>query len=138
MVDAAGIITCTGDQSGGISYDSNNSEMVVKELTKAITPTAGTQGIHFSSTSGENVVLQSGEQGANICIQTQNASGIYLNSTGISIGLFIFNPPLNTLSSVLGIPIPGHDDLSGGVVKLESYSDITANVTDRVRPTPTA
>lgn len=120
----SGIFVYRGNQSGGISVSSNTIvELQVKELyPNLIAPDAGTAGIYFSSTSGANVVLKSGEFGTNIDIQTRNAPGILLQSSGIA--------PAPQTDTVLGIPIPGRDQVSGGVVQLQSFSNITTTTID--------
>ena len=114
----SGIFVCRGNQSEGIRISSSViAELNVKELSpNEIIPESG-EGIRFDSTSGGDVILKSGELGSNVVIQTDSASGIVLESSG--------DAPVPRTDTVLGIPVPGRDSVSGGVVQLESHSNIT-------------
>jgi len=106
-----------GNQSQGVSFSSGTITILnVNSLSTAITPSAGTEGILFSSSAGGNVTLNSGTSATNVVIHTSGAAGIDLQSAGIA--------PYPQVNPVLGIPIPG-DNVPGGVVQVNSYSDIT-------------
>ena len=120
------VATAKGDQSAGISinadsYSPSVSRLEVNTLSKNIEPQSETGGIHFISTSGGDVTINSGGSQAHVVISTvgENAAGIDTESQG--------TPPPPTNDPLLNIPIPGQPEVSGGVVRIESFSDITTN-----------
>ncbi|MBW2559376.1 MAG: hypothetical protein JRE40_00830, partial [Deltaproteobacteria bacterium] len=124
--DPAGVITCTGNQSQGISSvtDFNSppaTTLNVNSLSGAINPTSGKSGIDFENSTGSSVTIKSGTENNPVVITTHgsNASGI----TAISKG----SPTGYSLLPGLGINVPTSSSGSGGPVTVESYSNITTN-----------
>ena len=76
--------------------------------------------------NGEDITIESGSEDSTAVIDTtadgDDATGIFARSTG--------RPPTPTDDPFLGIPIPGTPDVSGGVVTVNSYTDITTDGTD--------
>jgi uncharacterized protein YhjY with autotransporter beta-barrel domain len=132
-----GIETCTGDQSLGIKVENGSvNTLKVRSLEPNIINTSANDvnGISFERSGGGNVNLHSGESGTNVVIKTggEAASGISASSVGV--------PPQPTSNQFLGIPIipmPCTTDdsdctsvgVSGGVIQVHSYSDITTTGT---------
>jgi len=111
-------ITAQGDQSEGISVTSGFNTMNVNSLSEPIQPATGILGINFLNPAGGNVALNAGTPQSNIVVQTtgNGATGMVARSHGSCS---------STDDPFLGISIPGASNNPGGVVVIDSYSDIT-------------
>lgn len=113
---------CQGNQSAGISITAPPNTLNVNNLTGPIQPSSGTPGIHLGSDGGLDLTINSGNSLSNVSIITNQASGIVVSSKG--------TPPSPSNDPLLNVPIPGNPGVSGGVVRIESYSDITTGGTN--------
>jgi len=120
--DACSGGVCQGNQSAGISITAPPNTLNVKNLTGPIQPSSGTSGIRLNSDGGSDLTINSGERLSNVSIITNQASGIVVSSQG--------SPPSPQNDPLLNIPIPGNPGVSGGVVRVDSYSDITTGGTN--------
>ena len=124
VVRAGDVATATEDQSAGIAsgkdpnFDSPPvNTLNVNTLSGPIQPAESSPGIYFHNSSGGNVVINSGTDKSSVVIHTKKASGIDAESQGTPTADAPEDP-------FLGIPIPGDPAVSGGVVQIQSYSDI--------------
>ena len=119
-----GVATAQGDQSHGIVSGSDFfsppvTTLNVNSLSGPIQPAGNQAGIFFANGAGDNVIIHSGLAGSNVVIQTSGSgAGISAQSTGNVTTL----PPPDPL---LGIRIPTAASVPGGLVSVDSYSDIT-------------
>jgi len=116
--------TAQGNQTNGIlsgrDFDSPPVQTLnVNMLSGAIRPQSGSTGIGFTNTRGGNITINAGDTSSNIVITTSGnqASGIAAESRG--------TPPAAPTDPFLDVPIPGQPDVAGGVVQINSHSDIT-------------
>src|ERR1700677_3415919 len=111
--------TFQSNQSSGVTVSSPPILTInVNSLNQAIAPGAGTNGINVSNGSAGNVTINSGSAGGTITINTSGAgNGIFVQSTG--------NPSAPANDPFLGVPIPTSATVSGGVVTVNSFSNIT-------------
>jgi hypothetical protein len=123
-VDSSKVI-CTGDQSGGVASSIDFSSpptntLNVNSLSNDI-QTSGKAGILFHNNSGDNVIVNSGDSQSSVVITTEgnDAAGIVAESRGTPA-----DPPSDDF---LDIPIPGTPEVAGGVVEVNSYSNITTD-----------
>jgi hypothetical protein len=82
-IDGTGTIeTCTGNQSAGISVGPVTAitTLNVNNLTQAITPASGTDGIIFTSAGAATITSNTGAFG--ITTAGDNANGIYARGNG--------------------------------------------------------
>ncbi len=119
--------TCQGDQSSGVQTTSSSftppiQELDVLNLSAPISPASTTPGISLYSSGGLDLTINSGTVQANVSIVTDQAPGITTSSQG--------TPPTPTNDPFLDIPIPGAPGVSGGVVHVNSYSNITSSGTN--------
>jgi uncharacterized protein YhjY with autotransporter beta-barrel domain len=117
--------TAQGNQSTGISSSVDFSTPPVSilnvfSLSSLIQPGSSIPGISFLNGSGGNVTVNSGVTGANVGIQTSGNNGVGIVAQ--SVGTPSANPPKDPF---LNIPIPTDAAVAGGVVSVNSYSDIT-------------
>jgi hypothetical protein len=105
-----GELDCQGDQSAGIelTVPPAASTLRVDALTQPIAPASG-DGIRYTSPSGSDLTLISGQPGQRVEIETagNDARGIFLQSVG--------QPPAPPLDALLDVSIPGAPGVSGGV-----------------------
>jgi uncharacterized protein with beta-barrel porin domain len=81
-IDGTGTIeTCSGNQSAGISVGAPTVTLNVNNLTTAITPASGTDGIIFSSAGAVTITSNTGAFG--ITTTGHYASGIYARASGV-------------------------------------------------------
>jgi uncharacterized protein with beta-barrel porin domain len=81
-IDGTGTIeTCSGNQSAGISVGAPTVTLNVNNLTTAITPASGTDGIIFSSGGAVTITSNTGAFG--ITTTGHYASGIYARASGV-------------------------------------------------------
>ena len=82
------------------------------------------QPISVDNSKGEDVTVNSGTADDIAVIDTtgDDATGIFVRSRG--------TPPRPADDPFLGIPIPGTPLVSGGVVTINSFTDITTNGTN--------
>ena len=81
-IDGTGTIeTCSGNQSAGIAVGAPTVTLNVNNLTTAITPASGTDGIIFSSAGAVTITSNTGAFG--ITTTGDNASGIYARASGV-------------------------------------------------------
>ncbi len=120
-----GIALFQGNQSNGIAGGVGKDFLVdqvttlnVNSLTGSIHPSDAVSGINFQKTGAGDVTINAGLSGSNIVINTTGAAGIFAGSVG--------SPPANPSPDPFwGIPIPTNSSAQGGVVQVQSYSDIT-------------
>ena len=94
------------------------STLDVNSLTGAIQPGNGVSGINFQKTGAGDVAINAGVAGSNIVINTTGAAGIVAGTVG--------SPPANPPADPFwGVPIPTSSSAQGGMVQVQSYSDIT-------------
>ncbi len=119
------VATAQGNQSSGIAsgtdfFSPPVNTLNVNSLSGAIQPGVNQAGISFVNGTGNNVIIHSGMPGSNVVIQTSGSgAGISAQSTGNVTTL----PPPDPL---LGIRIPTAASVPGGLVSVDSYSDITS------------
>lgn len=70
--------TCTGDQSDGVIATGPVEQLEVNSLDQGIFPASGVNGIDFQSGGAISIISDTGEH----WIVTQNADGIFANTTG--------------------------------------------------------
>jgi uncharacterized protein with beta-barrel porin domain len=81
-IDGTGTIeTCSGNQSAGISVGAPTVTLNVNNLTTAITPASGTDGIIFSSAGAVTIISNTGAFG--ITTTGDLGSGIYARASGV-------------------------------------------------------
>ena len=117
-------MTCTGEQMNGIEiHDNALTTLNVLDLDpNLIQPAgAGVSGISFKNTGGGNITINSGDSQFPVVITT-----VADQSSGIAT-LSQRSPPAAPNDPFLNIPIPGTPEVSGGVVKVISFSEITTS-----------
>ena len=122
-----GVALFQGNQTNGITSDSGGdfqpatvATLAVNSLSAPIQPANGLSGINFQRTGAGDVTINAGLSGNNIVINTTGAAGINAGSVG--------SPPfVPTPDPFLGIPIPTNSTVAGGVVNVQSHSDITTH-----------
>jgi len=122
-----GVALFQGNQTNGITSEvggdfqpANVTTLKVNSLSGPIQPANGVSGIYFQNSGAGNVTINAGLSGSNIVINTTGAAGINAGSVG--------SPPLvPTPDPFLGIPIPTSSTVAGGVVNVQSHSDITTH-----------
>ena len=118
-----GVALFQGNQSNGIvsGVDFQPAQVTtlnVNSLSGPIQPANAVSGIYFQNSGAGNVTINAGLSGSNIVINTTGAAGINAGSVG--------SPPANPPDDpFLGIPIPTNSTVAGGVVQVQSHSDIT-------------
>jgi uncharacterized protein YhjY with autotransporter beta-barrel domain len=118
-----GVALFQGNQSNGIvsGVDFQPADVTtldVNSLSGPIQPANAVSGIYFQNSGAGNVIINAGLSGSNIVINTTGAAGISAGSVG--------SPPANPPDDpFLGIPIPTNSSVAGGVVNVQSHSDIT-------------
>ena len=104
--------------AGGDFQPANVTTLDVNSLSAPIQPGNGVSGINFQKTGAGDVAINAGVAGNNIVINTTNAAGIVAGTVG--------SPPANPPPDPFwGIPMPTSSSAQGGVVQVQSYSDIT-------------
>jgi len=112
--------TYSGDQSAGVVVASPPTfTAYVNSLTGAITPGSGVNGITLNNGSAGDVTINAGVSGTPIVI---NTSGV--NGRGISISS-VGTPSAPGTDPFLQVQIPTSTSVSGGVVTVNSFSNIT-------------
>jgi len=118
---STGEVSCTGDHSQGIDVDADQTgpTLRVDGLLRPIQPAAGADAIRFFSGQGSDLSLFSGSSEQLVGIETTGAGarGIFSESVG--------TPPRPQDDDLLGVPIPGSTNVSGGCIEVESFSHIT-------------
>ena len=77
-----GVLTCEGDQSAGVSVTAPPNTLNLSNLTGPVQPASGTPGIQLQSSGASDLTVNSGTVQANVSIETSEASGIRVTSTG--------------------------------------------------------
>ena len=118
-----GVALFQGNQTNGIAsgVDFTNAQVTtlnVNSLSGAIQPANAVSGISFQKSGAGDVTINAASNGSNIVINTTGAAGIVAGSVG--------SPPNNPAPDPFwGIPIPTNSSAQGGVVQVQSHSDIT-------------
>ncbi len=118
-----GVALFQGNQINGITNGvdfqlGQVTTLDVNSLSGPIQPANGMSGISFQNSGAGNVVINAGLSGSNIVINATGAAGINAGSVG--------SPPANPPPDPFwGIPIPTSSSAQGGVVQVQSVSDIT-------------
>src|SRR5690606_3695208 len=116
-------LVCSGNQSQGISITTPPSQLDVRQLDLAIKPASGTPGIRMISNGVGNALINSGETGARVVIET--TGGAAHGIEGIASGIPSTVAPDDAF---LGIPQVGVDpDVAGGEVVINSFSNIVTD-----------
>jgi uncharacterized protein with beta-barrel porin domain len=116
------IETCTGNQSAGIGVTppTTITTLNVANLTQAIAPASGTDGIDFNSIGAVTVTSNTGAFG--IITQGANAGGIFASSSGSGATTVISTGNITTAgSNAFGIEASGNT----GAVTVTSTGNIT-------------
>ena len=121
---ANGAQNCQGDQSAGIGLTAPPAPgtLNVFNLSKPIAPSTPGPGIGLQSTQGSDLTVNSGTAQSSVSIVGTQAPGIAVSSQGIAQV-----PPVQQYDPLLNVPIPGSAGVSGGVVTVNSYGDITTS-----------
>ncbi|MEI2419887.1 hypothetical protein V6O07_06415, partial [Arthrospira platensis SPKY2] len=112
-----GGLKCEGNQSAGIAVSAPPVTLRVDNLVGPIQTTG--DAIFFRSGAGSDLTLYSGRAAQRVTISTTGVEGrgIHLRTIG--------QPAAPQPDALLDVPIPGSPGVSGGVVRVDSYSDIT-------------
>ncbi|MBI4996282.1 MAG: hypothetical protein HZC22_05155 [Rhodocyclales bacterium] len=117
-------VTCSGDQSAGISRSAPPGELNVLDLSGPIIPyVSGRSGIRLATESGANVLINAGASAQPVTIDTTHsgAVGIIGTATGVPSGNVADD-------AFLGVPLVGvNPAVPGGDVRITSRATIVTD-----------